>query len=207
MLNRSRACFTRCANGMLSMRQQIFENARRKSVAFNLKTLSAAVASALLLSTAHAAGLGKLTVLSALGQPLHAEIELTSISKEEAGSVAVKLASPEAFRQANIEFNPALFSLRFSIEQRGGQQVVRVTSSQPINEPFVDMLLEVGGSNSRLTREYTFLLDPADLRKPQTAQVASANVASQPAVALSLVFCVVFVVLFSFFFSAVLLFR
>jgi len=167
------------------MRQQIFENARRKSVAFNLKTLSAAVASALLLSTAHAAGLGKLTVLSALGQPLHAEIELTSISKEEAGSVAVKLASPEAFRQANIEFNPALFSLRFSIEQRGGQQVVRVTSSQPINEPFVDMLLEVGGSNSRLTREYTFLLDPADLRKPQTAQVASANVASQPAVATS----------------------
>src|SRR3569832_434241 len=138
MLNRSRACFTRCANGMLSMRQQIFENARRKSVAFNLKTLSAAVASALLLSTAHAAGKGKLTVLSALGQTLHAEIEMPSISKEEAGSVAVKLASPEAFRQANIEFNPAQFSLRFSIVLRGGQLVGRGTSSLRFIVPFVD---------------------------------------------------------------------
>lgn len=164
------------------MRQKKSMDARRKTMSLNLKNLSAAVASVLLLSSAHAAGLGKLTVLSALGQPLHAEIELSSVSKEETGSVAVKLASPEAFRQANIEFNPVLFSLRFSIEQRGGQQFVRVTSSQPINEPFVDMLLEIGGTNSRLTREYTFLLDPPDLRKPQSAQVAAiANSSSQAA--------------------------
>jgi pilus assembly protein FimV len=139
-----------------------------------LKKLTAAVASALVLSSAaHAAGLGKLTVLSALGQPLRAEIELTAVSSDEASGLAAKLASPEAFRTANIEFNPALLSLRFAVEQRNGRQFIRVTSTQPLNEPFVDMLLELSWNNGRLVREYTFLLDPAELRATQSAQVAS----------------------------------
>lgn len=150
-------------------------------ISFGLKVLSAAVASAVLLfSNAHAAGLGKLTVLSSLGQPLRAEIELTAVSKDEVGSLVAKLASSESFRQAKIDFNPALLSLRFAIEQRGSRQIIRVTSSQAVNEPFVDMLLELGGSNGRLIREYTFLLDPADLRMNQPVQVASpANVPLQ----------------------------
>ncbi|MFN3792956.1 FimV family protein, partial [Massilia sp.] len=97
----------------------------------------------LLSSAASAAGLGKLTVLSALGQPLRAEIELTTTAGEDASSMAVKLASPEAFRAANIEFNPALLSLRFNVEQRAGRQFIRVSSTQPLNEPFVDMLIEL----------------------------------------------------------------
>ena len=140
-----------------------------------LKTLTAAVASAVLLSSAAtAAGLGKLTVLSALGQPLRAEIELTAVSSEDAGGLVAKLASPEAYRAANIEFNPALQSLRFNVEQRGGRQFVRISSTQPLNEPFVDLLLELAWDNGRLVREYTFLLDPAELRAPQPAQVAAA---------------------------------
>ena len=139
-----------------------------------LKKLTAAVASALVLSSAaHAAGLGKLTVLSALGQPLRAEIELTSVSPDEASGLVAKLASPEAFKNANIEFNPALLSLRFNVEQRGGRQFIRVSSSQPLNEPFVDLLLELSWNNGRLVREYTFLLDPAELRATQQAQVAA----------------------------------
>jgi pilus assembly protein FimV len=141
-----------------------------------LKKLSAAVASALVLSSAvHAAGLGKLTVLSALGQPLRAEIELTAVSNDEASGLTAKLASPDAFRTANIEFNPALLSLRFAVEQRNGRQFIRVTSSQPLNEPFVDMLLELSWNNGRLVREYTFLLDPAELRATQPAQVAASE--------------------------------
>ncbi|MFC5548253.1 FimV/HubP family polar landmark protein [Massilia aerilata] len=139
-----------------------------------LKKLTAAVASALVLSSAvHAAGLGKLTVLSALGQPLRAEIELTAVSSDEASGLVAKLASPDAFRTANIEFNPALLSLRFAVEQRNGRQFIRVSSTQPLNEPFVDMLLELSWNNGRLVREYTFLLDPAELRATQSAQVAS----------------------------------
>ncbi len=145
-----------------------------------LKKLTAAVASALVLtSAAHAAGLGKLTVLSALGQPLRAEIELTAVSGDEASGLTAKLASPEAFKAANIDFNPALLSLRFNVEQRGGRQFIRVSSTQPLNEPFVDMLLELSWNNGRLVREYTFLLDPAELRATQSAQVA-ANESARP---------------------------
>jgi pilus assembly protein FimV len=146
-----------------------------------LKKLTAAVASALVLtSAAHAAGLGKLTVLSALGQPLRAEIELTAVSGDESSGLTAKLASPDAFKAANIDFNPALLSLRFSVEQRGGRQFIRVSSTQPLNEPFVDMLLELSWNNGRLVREYTFLLDPAELRATQSAQVAASEARPAP---------------------------
>ncbi|HEU4852994.1 MAG TPA: FimV/HubP family polar landmark protein [Telluria sp.] len=142
--------------------------------------MTGAVASVVLASSAYAAGLGKLTVLSSLGQPLRAEIELTAVAPEEAQGLAVRLASVEAFRLANIEFNPSLMSLRFEIEDRNGRQVIRVSSTQPLNEPFVDMLLELSWNSGRLVREYTFLLDPAELRSTQSAQVAP-QVVRQPA--------------------------
>ena len=150
-----------------------------------LKKLSAAVTLAVVLPMgAHAAGLGKLTVLSALGQPLRAEIELTSVSKEEEGSLVARLAPADAFRKANIDFNPVLSSLRFSVEQRQGRQLIRISSAQALNEPFVDLLLELSGGGTRLVREYTFLLDPPDMRKPQAAQSAPATPpAAAPAVA------------------------
>lgn len=147
---------------------------RPRLVSFALKTLSSAVACAVLLSpAAYAAGLGKLTVLSALGQPLRAEIELTAVSADEASGLVAKLAPAEAFRLANIEFNPALLSLRFEVEQRNGRQFIRISSSQAVNEPFVDMLLELNWTGGRLVREYTFLLDPAELRSTQSPQVAA----------------------------------
>jgi pilus assembly protein FimV len=156
-------------------------NTRSKITSFALKTLSGAIASAVILSSsAYAAGLGKLTVMSGLGQPLNAEIELTSVSAEEAKGLVAKLAPADAFRIANIEFNPALLSLRFAVEQRGSRQFIKITSSQPVNEPFVDMLLELSWSSGKLVREYTFLLDPADLRTTQSAQVtAPVDVLSQ----------------------------
>lgn len=161
------------------MPSKMHSNRRPTFGSLAVKTLSAAVASAALFSSAYAAGLGKLTVLSSLGQPLRAEIELTSISADEQGALVAKLASPETFTQANIDFNPVLLSLRFAIEQRGQRQFIRMTSAQPLNEPFVDMLLELTGPNGRLVREYTFLLDPADLRALQPAQVVSAPAPEQ----------------------------
>ncbi|MCM5569548.1 pilus assembly protein FimV [Burkholderiaceae bacterium FT117] len=116
-------------------------------------------------STAFAAGLGRLTVQSALGQPLQAEVEITSVSREELATLAARLASPDAFRQAGMEFNPALSSLRFAIDRRpDGRAFVRITSTQPINEPFVDLLVELNWASGRFVREYTFLLDPPELR-------------------------------------------
>lgn len=121
---------------------------------------------------AHAAGLGKLTVLSGLGQPLNAEIEVVSLQSGEEDSLAVRLAPIEAYRQSNIEFNSALVSVRFAIEKRAGRPVVRITSSQPVQEPIIDMLVELSWTAGRLVREYTFLLDPPDYKPSPPAAAA-----------------------------------
>lgn len=148
-------------------------NTNKKPHLSQIKTLSAAVALALAVPLgAQAASLGKLTVLSALGQPLRAEIEVTAVSAEEAGKLSAKLAPAEAFRRANVDYNPVLGSLSFAVEQRQGRHFIRISSSQPVSDPFVDLLLELSAGDSRLIREYTFLLDPADSKSPRNAQVA-----------------------------------
>jgi pilus assembly protein FimV len=120
--------------------------------------------------SANAAGLGKLTVQSALGQPLKAEIELLSVTKDDLADITAKLASPEAFRQARIDRQEALGSLRFSVDQRAnGQPVIRISSSTSVPDPFLDMLIELNWSSGRLIREYTILLDPPASAKPAEA--------------------------------------
>jgi len=152
--------------------------------------LAVAIAAALAgaVPAADAAGLGRLTVQSALGQPLRAEVEVTSLGLDELGSLSARLASPEAFRQAGLEFNPALAVLKFSIDRRPDRSaVVRITSAQPINEPFVDLMVELNWASGKFVREYTFLLDPPELRigargtvagGPATQQVVTPSVAT-----------------------------
>ncbi|KAB2968926.1 MAG: FimV family protein [Zoogloea sp.] len=144
------------------------------------RTLIAASIGALSLG-AHAAGLGKITVLSGLGQPLRAEVEI-SATPEELQNMSARLASSDAFRQAGIDFSPSVSGLRMSIERRAGGAVVRVTSERPVNEPFVDMLVELNWAAGRLIREYTFLLDPPDVGggRMAAAPVASPELRQAP---------------------------
>jgi pilus assembly protein FimV len=115
-----------------------------------------------------AAGLGKVTVQSALGQPLRAEVEISSVQPGEADTFTARMAPSQAFRDAGIEINPALASIKLVTERRPeGRHVVVLTSVAPINEPFLDLLIELSSSTGRLIREYTFLLDPPEYKGPQ----------------------------------------
>jgi len=117
---------------------------------------------------AHAAGLGKLSVRSALGQPLSAEIELFAADKAELDSLSAALASDQAFRDARVERSPILGTLRFAIESRpDGKSVLKITSTSPVNDPFIDMLVELSWASGRLVREYTLLLDPPGMATEQ----------------------------------------
>jgi len=146
--------------------------------------------SLILPSLAWAAGLGKLSVLSQLGQPLRAEIEILSLQKGEGDTLGARLAPGEVFRQANIDLNPALNSVKFAVQRRpSGQYVMTLTSGQPINEPFIDVLVELNWANGRLVREYTFLLDPPEYAGPpklkplQAAQLPAAELSEPIALA------------------------
>jgi len=135
---------------------------------------------------AHAAGLGKLSVNSALGQPLSAEIELFAADQAELDSLAANLASDQAFRDARVEFAPVLSTLRFAVEKKpGNKAVLKVTSTRPVNDPFVDFLVELNWASGRLVREYTMLLDPPSVAAQQkvspVAPAVTAPSAARPA--------------------------
>jgi len=129
---------------------------------------------------AGAAGLGRLTLLSALGEPLRAEVEVVALQPGEADTLSARLASPDAFRQAGIEYSPTLLSIRVALERREGKPLVRLSSVQPVNDPFLDLLLELQWATGRLVREYTVLLDPPDFRA--RAPLAAAPARVQPPV-------------------------
>ena len=135
-------------------------------------------------SVAHAAGLGKLTVTSGLGQILNAEIDLVSLQPGELDSLQARVASPEQFRDARIEYSPALRLLRFTVEKRvSGQPYLKVTSVAPVNEPFIDLLIDVSWPAGRIQREYPILLDPPGYTQgkvmPPTTAAASPPAASR----------------------------
>ncbi|HVF64921.1 MAG TPA: FimV/HubP family polar landmark protein [Casimicrobiaceae bacterium] len=120
------------------------------------------VASALALPVpVYALALGKLTVTSALGQPLVAQIDLASATREELDSLQAKIADPSLYRQNNLSYQGVLSRARISVERTpDGRAMLRVTSPTPVNEPYLDLMVDVSWASGRVVREYTFLLDP-----------------------------------------------
>jgi pilus assembly protein FimV len=115
-----------------------------------------------------AAGLGGINVTSALGQPLRAEIDLVAVDKIDKSTLVAKLASAETFKNAGLDYPYNLPKLKFQVDERpSGESFVRVTSVQPINEPFVTLLVELAWPSGKLMREFTFLLDPVGYQAEQ----------------------------------------
>ena len=137
--------------------------------------LAIAAASALSSGMAHALGLGEVTLQSALNQPLVAEIELLEVRDLASNEVIPTLASPEAFTKAGVDRQFFLTDLKFTpVLKPNGKSVIRVTSSKPMREPYLNFLVEVLWPNGRLLREYTMLLDPP-LYTPQSVIPAAAQ--------------------------------
>ncbi|MEL6868599.1 MAG: FimV/HubP family polar landmark protein [Pseudomonadota bacterium] len=137
------------------------------------------VAVALLAShSAVALGLGDIKTESALNEPMQAEIALLGATRDELTTLEVRLASAETFERYGIEKAAYLNGLRFRV-RGGAQPTVEITSSQPITEPFVTMLIEAVWPRGRLLREYTVLLDPPTYAAPVSAAPAPARRTTQ----------------------------
>jgi pilus assembly protein FimV len=127
--------------------------------------------------SANAAGLGNISVTSALGQPLRAEIQLISVPKDDVDLLVAKVASPEDYVRAGIDRPEGLLSVKFAVEKRAdGQPYLKVTSTQPVNEPFLQLLVQLDWPSGRILREYTILLDPPGLRERPATPAISAPV-------------------------------
>lgn len=148
----------------------------------DVKTCLLALLVALLPSVAGAAGLGRITVLTAIGQPLVAEIELVAVTPQEMSSLSARLSQPDAYRQANLQYNVALTGARVTIEKRpNGQPYLKIATTRSVTEPFIDLLVELTWAAGRLSREYTALLDPPGIPPSPVAPMTSAAPAVAPA--------------------------
>ncbi len=114
-------------------------------------------------ATSHvfAIGLGDIEIRSMLNEPLDAVIQLTSASKQELDELKVAIAPRESFQKMGIPRTTILDDIKFSVQQPpGGLPVIRVTTRQPVREPFLDFLIEASWSKGHLLRQYTLLVDP-----------------------------------------------
>lgn len=137
---------------------------------------------------APALGLGDITLHSALNQPLRAEIALVDAAGLEESELSVSLATADEYSRAGVDRVFFLNDLKFTPILRGKRHVIRVTSSKPVNEPFLNFLVQLNQPNGRLLREYTVLIDPPGTpgivpidEEPEIERSASAFPSVQPA--------------------------
>lgn len=144
------------------------------------RIVACAAAFALLATAAnsHAASLGQLTVHSRLGQILSGEIEVTGTADELAG-LSARVASADAYRAADVDYDPALRNVRVTVERRGeARAVIHVRSEGAFNVPFADLLIDTRWTGGGITRDFTFLLDLPDAFTPTTVAAPAAPVAA-----------------------------
>ncbi|MDO8351501.1 MAG: hypothetical protein Q7S94_10180 [Gallionella sp.] len=114
-------------------------------------------------SNANALVLGEIQVLSHLGQPLSAKIALVDFSVADARQLKTRLAGIEAYNKTDLQY-PDGHKFHFQlVNEQGTQPFIRVVTSYPIDDPFVNLLIEIetASESGKFIKAYTFLLDPS----------------------------------------------
>ena len=111
-------------------------------------------------SLSWAVSLGRLSLNSALNQPLDATIEVTHLKGLSSEEIRVGLAPREAFEALGVHWSYSLDDLSLRIDSSPRGAVVSVTTDSAIVEPYLNFVIEVLWPQGRVIREYTALLDP-----------------------------------------------
>src|SRR5688572_10170874 len=83
-----------------------------------------------------ALGLGEIQLRSSLNAPLNAEIELIA-SAEELASLRTQIASRDSFTRYGLEYPAFIAGIQVRMERLAdGRNIIRLTSSAPMTEPF-----------------------------------------------------------------------
>jgi pilus assembly protein FimV len=107
-----------------------------------------------------ALGLGPIQLKSGLNAPLNSEIELTA-TPEELATLKAQIASRETFSRYGLDYPSFLTGIEVKIVRApDGRDVITLTSSAPMVEPFATILVDATWARGRNLREYTVLFDP-----------------------------------------------
>jgi pilus assembly protein FimV len=125
-----------------------------------------------------------MTVQSALGEPLRAEIDILDINVDESASLKAVVAPHENFATSGLDYNAVLSTLKITLQQRpNGRAYLSLSSTRAINDPYLDLILEASWASGRIMRDYTLLFDPPSLATaPSSAPVVNPVVMTQPVI-------------------------
>ena len=125
--------------------------------------------------------LGKIVVTSSQGQPLNAEIEMMLAPGEDASKLQTSLASKENYESQGIERLPIHNNISVELQKNErGLTVLKLKSTQPVPEPFLDLLIQVDSAKGRNYREYTILLDPPEIPIIQQEKIVAVDKKDPP---------------------------
>jgi pilus assembly protein FimV len=131
--------------------------------ALNLVLRAAAIALVLAPLAAPGQNLGRLALLSRLGEPLDAEIEVTAAPVEARDSLSAQIVPIGVFERFGVTPSPPLEVLRAAVERSAdGRPVVRLKSTVPLERPAVSVIVELAWNGGRMVRQYSFNVDPPE---------------------------------------------
>jgi len=155
---------------MSSVQQSSVAGLRFTSV---LRALSLSLAIAIP-TWAGAVTLGPINVLSNLGEPLKAVIEVLDLQGEQ--NLTVALAPADEFSKAGNTRSILMQSLKLGIVQQGRRSVITLTTDKPLDQPIYGLLLEFTANGETSIAEFAVLPEEA-------VKVAEPATANEPAVA------------------------
>ena len=129
-----------------------------------------------------AVGLGEMTVNSSLNEPLDATIQVVGLDGLNEGQLSVSLGSPEDFERANIPRVGLIDDIELEIDVFNSEEgILRLTSDELVQEPFLNMVISMRWPNGRLMRDYTALIDlPVFISDEPTAAPVDVSETPEP---------------------------
>ena len=107
-----------------------------------------------------AVALGPASVNSPLESPLSASLPLLDSVAYPLDELQVQVADENAFSAAGLEWIPSIQPVSAALEEREGSRHIVLSSQQPVNAPWLDLLLTLDSPEGQQTHTITLLFDP-----------------------------------------------
>jgi len=120
------------------------------------------------------ADLGPISVLSRQGEPFRADVTVTDAATLDLSAVHAGLASRATFNQLDVNYQPELAWLSFSLTSGDNGPVLHIRSRRPIITPNLQFVLRISGPGGSWVRAYSVGLE-AKSAAPATASAPAGS--------------------------------
>lgn len=100
---------------------------------------------------------GELRMLSHLGEPLSAQLQLNEHEEFNTQNLTIKLAPAEIVKKIGADGASFPQDIRFSVDSNG---LVKITTGRALKEPYLNFIVQFRWPEGELYKEFSVLVDP-----------------------------------------------